>query len=48
MRDWASTVHHDDQGPLAADEVYEELKKGVNGEGFVYVAERVDPCGRTE
>lgn len=40
-----AAVHHDDEAALAAEEVDEELKEGVEGEGFVDVAEGVDPEG---
>lgn len=30
-----STVHHDDQGSLAADEIDEELEEGVDGECLI-------------
>lgn len=40
-------MHQDDQGPLAADEVNEELKEGVDGESLRLSAvdERI-ACGR--
>lgn len=40
-----TAVHHDDEAALAAEEVDEELEEGVEGEGFVDVAEGVDPEG---
>src|SRR5690242_12985955 len=39
----SSTGHEDDEGALAADEVDQELQEGVDGEGLVDVAERVNP-----
>lgn len=40
------TMHHYNQSALTADEVYEELEEGVDGEGFVEVADgiRVEGC----
>jgi hypothetical protein len=32
VRDWSSTIHHDDQGSFAADEIDEELEEGIDGE----------------
>ena len=43
MRDGGSAMHHDDQRSFTAEEVDEELKKGVKGEGLVNVTERIDP-----
>lgn len=48
VRDGRSAVHHDDQTPLAAEVGDEELEEGVEGEGFVDVAEGVDPEGDAE
>ena len=39
------SVHHDDQGPFATEEVDEELEEGVDCESFVHVAERVEVEG---
>ena len=42
MRDWCSTVHHDDQCSFAPEEVGKELKEGVEGEGFIDVSEGIE------
>ena len=34
VRDWSSTVHHDDERSLTAQEVDEELEEGIKGEGL--------------
>lgn len=39
---------HDDQVALAAEVVDQELEEGVDGEGLVHVADRVEPLGRVE
>ena len=41
-------MHHDDETSLAAEEVDEELEEGVDDEGFVDVAEGIDPEGDAE
>jgi len=48
MIDGRTTVHHDDETALAAEEVDKQLEEGVEGEGFVDVAEGVDPEGYAE
>ena len=48
VRDGRSAVHHDDQAPLSAKVGDQELEEGVEGEGFVDVAEGVDPEGDAE
>ena len=35
--DWGSTMHHDDEGSLAAQEVDEELEKSVQCESLKMV-----------
>ena len=45
---WRSAVHHYNEGALAAEEVDEQLEEGVEGEGFVDVAEGADPEGYAE
>lgn len=39
-------MRHDNQGSFSAQVVDEELEEGVNGEGFVYVSNRVDKSSR--
>ena len=41
-------MHEDDETALAAEEVDEKLEEGVEDEGFVDVAQRVDPEGDFE
>ena len=36
MIDRLPSIHHYDEGTFAADEVYEELEKGVDGKGLEY------------
>lgn len=48
MRDRGSTGHEDDEGALAANKVDQELQEGVDGEGLVDVAERVNPGSRLD
>jgi hypothetical protein len=38
-------VHHDYKTALAAEVVDEQLEKGVEDKGLIYVAQRVDPEG---
>lgn len=46
MRNWGSSMHHDDKGTFAAQEVDQQLQECVYGEGFVDVAERIEvKCG---
>jgi len=45
MRDWGSTVHHDDERPLAAEEVDQKLEEGIEREGLIHIKERADPEG---
>lgn len=42
------SVHHDDQGALAAQEVDEELEERVDGEGLIDVSDRIEELGRRE
>ena len=48
MIDRLAAMHHDDQTPFAAEEVDEQLEEGVEGEGFVDVAEGFDPEAHAE
>jgi hypothetical protein len=41
-------MHKDDQTALATEEVDEELEEGVEDEGLVYIAQRVDPESNAE
>ena len=45
MVDWCSPMHHDNEGAFATKEVDQDLKEGVDREGFVDIAERIDPEG---
>ena len=38
--------HENDEGALPSDEVDEQLKEGIDGEGLVDVSKRLDPAGR--
>ena len=40
-----STMHHDNEGTFAANKVDQELKKSVDCEGFIDVAERIEVEG---
>lgn len=48
MVDRSSAMGHNDQVALAAEVVDQELEEGVDGEGLVNVADRVEPLGRVE
>lgn len=48
MRHGRTAVHKDYEASLAAYEVDHELEEGVESEGLVDVAERVDPEGYAE
>lgn len=48
MRDGLSSMGHYDQGTLSPQKVDEKLYKGVDGEGFVDVAERIEVEGSFE
>lgn len=48
MVDRGSAMGRDDQVALAAEVVDQELEEGVDGEGLVHVADRVEPFGRGE
>ena len=41
-------MHHDNEATLAAKKVDEQLKEGVDSEGFVDISERIDPKGYAE
>ena len=41
-------MHHNNQTPLAAKKIDEELEESVEGEGFVDIAEGLDPEGDAE
>jgi hypothetical protein len=48
MADGGSAVGGDDQVALAAEVVDQQLEEGVDGEGLVDVADRVEPFGGGE
>ena len=41
MVDRLPSIHHDDEGTFAANKIYEELEKGVDGESL----EKLSACG---
>ena len=43
-----TTMHEDNETALSAEEANEELEEGVEDEGLVYIAQRVDPEGDAE
>lgn len=46
--DGRTAVHEDNETALSAKEANEELEEGVEDEGFVHIAQRVDPEGDAE
>jgi len=46
--DGRTAVHKNDETALSAEEANEELEEGVEDEGLIYIAQRVDPEGDAE